>query len=162
MVDRHGFARSFRDLVVYRKARAVAQRIFVLTKAFPVEERYSLTDQVRRSSRSVGAQIAEAWAKRRYPRHFASKLSDADGEQSETQHWLDTAERCGYLGRATVEELLDELRQVGRMLGTMIDRAEEFRGGVGRQAREESAPYRLAPDEFFAASSDPADRPTGN
>jgi four helix bundle protein len=82
-------ARSFRDLVVYQKARAVAKRVFVITKKLPREEMYSLTDQVRRSSRSVGARIAEAWAKRRYEKHFVSKLTDADGEQQETQHWIE-------------------------------------------------------------------------
>jgi four helix bundle protein len=90
-------AKSFRDLVVYKKARAVAKEIFELTKTFPKEEMYSLTDQVRRSSRSIGAQNAEAWAKRRYEKHFVSKLTDADGEQLETQHWRDTAEDCEYL-----------------------------------------------------------------
>jgi four helix bundle protein len=69
------FAKGFRDLIVYQKARAVAKRVYELTKAFPKEETYSLTDQVRRSSRAIGAQIAEAWAKRRYPNHFASKLN---------------------------------------------------------------------------------------
>ena len=79
-------ARCFRDLMVYQKAREVARRIFELTKVFPKEEIYSLTDQGRRASRSVGAQIAEAWGKRRYERHFVSKLTDADSEQLETQH----------------------------------------------------------------------------
>jgi four helix bundle protein len=90
-------AQSFRDLVVYRKARAVAKRMFEISKGFPREETYSLTDQVRRSSRSIGAQIAEAWSKRRYEKHFVSKLTDADGEQQETQHWIDLAHDCGYL-----------------------------------------------------------------
>ena len=84
-------AQSFRDLHVYQQARRVAKQVFELTRGFPKEERYSLTDQVRRSSRSVGAQIAEAWAKRRYKKHFVSKLTDADGEQQETQHWIDSA-----------------------------------------------------------------------
>lgn len=81
-------ANSFRDLLVYQKVRAVAREIFALTKRFPKEEVFSLTDQIRRSSRSLGAQIAEAWAKRRYEAHFVSKLTDADGEQQETQHWI--------------------------------------------------------------------------
>lgn len=79
-------ANSFRDLEVYKLSREFSKEIFDLTKRFPPEERYSLTDQIRRSSRSVGAQIAEAWAKRRYEKHFVSKLTDADGEQQETQH----------------------------------------------------------------------------
>ena len=85
------YAKSFRDLLVYQKARQLAQEIFQVTSTFPREEMFSLTDQIRRSSRSIGAQIAEAWAKRRYERHFLSKLTDADGEQQETQHWLETA-----------------------------------------------------------------------
>ena len=78
-------AKSFKDLEIYQLARELAREIYGLTKTFPKEEKYSLTDQVRRSSRSVGAQIAEAWAKRRYERHFVSKLTDADGKQLETQ-----------------------------------------------------------------------------
>ena len=85
---------NFRDLEVYKKAFALQQDIFELTKSFPKEELYSLTDQIRRSSRSVGSNIAEAWQKRRYIQHFVSKLSDSDGEQAETQHWLDTAFAC--------------------------------------------------------------------
>ena len=81
-------AESFRDLLVYEKARQVSLRVFQLTRRFPKEEMYSLTDQMRRSSRSIGAQIAEAWAKRRYERHFISKLTDADGEQYEIQHFF--------------------------------------------------------------------------
>jgi four helix bundle protein len=81
------YVKSFRDLEVYKLAREVSKEIYLLSKAFPSEERYSLTDQIRRSSRSVGAQIAESWGKRRYENHFISKLTDADSEQLETQHW---------------------------------------------------------------------------
>ena len=81
-------AQSFRDLVVYRKAFQVAKTIFEVSKEFLKEETYSLTDQIRRASRSIGAQIAEAWDKRRYEKHFTSKLTDADSEQLETQHWV--------------------------------------------------------------------------
>jgi len=119
-------AKSFRDLLVYKKARAVAKKIFELSKKFPKEELYSLTDQVRRSSRSIGAQIAEAWAKRRYERHFASKLSDADGEQLETQHWIETAEDCGYLSSSQAIEINDELSEIGRMLNSMMSKADQF------------------------------------
>ena len=90
-------AKSFRDLEVYKLARQLSLEIFKTSKSFPKEEMYSLTDQIRRSSRSVGAQITEAWAKRRYKKHFISKLTDADGEQQETQHWIETALDCGYL-----------------------------------------------------------------
>jgi len=119
-------AKSFRDLLVYKKARAVAKKIFELSKKFPKEELYSLTDQVRRSSRSIGAQIAEAWAKRRYERHFVSKLSDADGEQLETQHWIETAEDCGYLSSSQAIEINDELSEIGRMLNSMMSKADQF------------------------------------
>ncbi|NTV32886.1 MAG: four helix bundle protein [Deltaproteobacteria bacterium] len=119
-------AKSFRDLIVYKKARAVAKRIFEISKTFPKEERYSLTDQVRRSSRSIGAQIAEAWAKRRYEKHFVSKLSDADGEQLETQHWIETAEDCEYLTSSQATEVNDELSEIGRMLNSMMNKADQF------------------------------------
>ena len=88
---------SFRDLNVYKLAVELQQEIFELTKIFPKEETYSLTDQIRRASRSIGGNIAEAWHKRRYPAHFLSKLSDADAEQAETQHWLDTSLKCKYI-----------------------------------------------------------------
>ncbi|MBT3193950.1 MAG: four helix bundle protein [Verrucomicrobia bacterium] len=147
-MGKHEFAKSFRDLIVYQKARSVSQRVFVLSKAFPCEERYSLTDQGRRSSRSVGAQIAEAWAKRRYPNHFASKLTDADGEQNETQHWIETAVDCEYLKQTEADVVIGELQEVGRMLGSMISRADDFKGdGYGR-VHEDSAPYGSL-DEFF-------------
>ena len=134
-------AESFRDLVVYQKTRAVARRFFALSKQFPKEERYSLTDQGRRSSRSVGAQIAEAWAKRRYEKHFVSKLTDADGEQQETQHWIETALDCGYLTEQTRNQLIDEFNRIGRMLQSMIDKADQFCGQPARFVREETAEY---------------------
>ena len=134
-------AQGFRDLVVYQKARAVARCFFELSKAFPKEETYSLTDQGRRSSRSIGAQIAEAWAKRAYEKHFVSKLSDADGEQQETQHWVDTALDCGYLTGQMRDELVDELERIGRMLQSMIDKAELFCGRPADRVREESEVY---------------------
>jgi four helix bundle protein len=119
-------AKSFRDLVVYKKARAIAKKIFEISKKFPKEELYSLTDQVRRASRSIGAQIAEAWAKRRYSKHFISKLSDADGEQLETQHWIETAEDCGYITASQAIEMNDELPEIGRMLNSMMSKADKF------------------------------------
>lgn len=134
-------AESFRDLVVYQKARAVSRRFFALSKSFPMEERFSLTDQGRRSSRSIGAQIAEAWAKRAYEKHFVSKLSDADGEQQETQHWVDTALDCGYLTSQTRDELVDELERIGRMLQSMTDKADLFCGPSARRVREDSTDY---------------------
>lgn len=134
-------ARSFRDLIVYQKARAVTKRVFEISKGFPREEMFSLTDQVRRSSRSIGAQIAEAWAKRRYEKHFVSKLSDADGEQQETQHWIDTAADCGYLKLETVQNLNAELSEIGRMLNSMMEKAESFCGESSLVVRESSVEY---------------------
>jgi four helix bundle protein len=88
-----------------------------------------LTSQIRRSSRSIGAQIAEAWAKRKYERHFVSKLTDADGEQMETQHWVRTAYSCGYLERTVASTLIDHLAEIGRLLQGMMDNAESFCSG---------------------------------
>lgn len=113
-------------MVVYQRQRELARRVFAETQSFPREERYSLTDQARRASRSIGTQIAEAWAKRRYVRHFAAKLTDADGEREETQHWIETAEDCGYLDAAGARALFATCEEIGRMLNAMIDRAESF------------------------------------
>ena len=134
-------ARGFRDLIVYQKARAVAKRVFEVTQRFPRDEVYSLTDQARRSSRSVGAQITEAWAKRRYERHFVSKLTDADGEQQETQHWSETAADCGYLTDKEVESLNRELSEIGRMLNSMIEKAASFCGDPPVAAHESTVDY---------------------
>jgi four helix bundle protein len=117
---------SFRELRVYKLAFELQQEIYRLSKSFPREEQYSLTDQVRRSSRSVGANVAEAWQKRRYSAHFVSKLSDADAEQAETQHWLETAMACDYLPPAKREILIRECRHVGSMLGMMMAHPEKF------------------------------------
>lgn len=132
---------SFRDLLVYQKARQLAQEIFVLTKAFPKEEMYTLTDQIRRSSRSIGAQITEAWAKRRYEKHFISKLTDADGEQQETQHWIDTAQDCGYWDTATAQHLRQQCEEIGRLLGGMLTKAHTFFEQPDKQLREHSIEY---------------------
>ncbi len=119
-------ARGFRDLLVYRKAQEVAKRIFEVSKKFPKDETYSLTDQMRRSSRSIGAQIAEAWGKRRYEKHFISKLTDADAEQMETLHWLDMAISCGYLTQEEKEVIETQLQEIGRMLNAMMAKAPSF------------------------------------
>lgn len=117
---------SFRELNVYRLAYELQQEIFVLTKKFPKEELYSLTDQIRRSSRSIGANIAESWQKRRYPAHFVSKLSDADGEQAETQHWTDTSLECKYISSEEHSMLLEKCRKIGKMLGKMMAEPEKW------------------------------------
>lgn len=120
------YARSFRELIVYQKQRQLSREVFKVSKSFPSEEKYSLTDQLRRAARSIGAQIAEAWAKRGYERHFVSKLTDADAEQMETQHWLETAKDDGYLPATDCARLLGLCEEIGRMLGSMIERAPSF------------------------------------
>ena len=102
-----GNIRSYKELRVYQAAMEAAMRIFELTKKFPAEEKFSMVDQMRRSSRSVCTNIAEAWRKRRYEAHFVSKLSDSEGEAEETRVWLEFACRCGYTANAEVEELDD-------------------------------------------------------
>ena len=119
-------AKSVDDLEVYKLAFELQRRIFRLTKTFPREEMFSLTDQVRRSSRSVGANIREAWTKRRYPAHFISKLSDSDGESEETIHWLLSAMDCEYISEETKEELSGEYKHVSGMLNKMMDDAESW------------------------------------
>jgi four helix bundle protein len=120
---------------------------FEATKRFPKEEAFSLTDQIRRSSRSIGAQIAEAWAKRDSVRHFASKLTDADGEQMETQHWLITAVEDGYLAPEIGRPLFELCLEVGRMLGRMKDRAADF------CPSDDSSVLREEPAEFFTEAT---------
>ena len=117
---------SFMDLRVYQAACELDYAIFVESKHFPKEEMYSLTDQLRRSSRSIGANSSEAWAKRRYPAHFLSKLTDADGELQETAHWLETAKACEYLSDAEYSALVAQLTDTGRKLGSMIQKHESF------------------------------------
>lgn len=120
------YVKSFRDLEVYKLARQLSGQIFELSKEFPKEEMYSLTDQIRRCSRSVGAQIAEAWGKRKYEKHFVSKLTDADGEQLETQHWIETALDCSYLSIEISNDLLTRYASVGKMLNSMMRKASSF------------------------------------
>jgi four helix bundle protein len=119
-------AKSYQELNVYEKAFNLSKAVFEITKAFPKEESYSLTDQLRRSSRSIGAQIAEAWAKRRYEKHFISKLTDADAEQMESQHWIHVAYSCGYINEEVMQNWLVELATIGRMLHTMMEKSGTF------------------------------------
>jgi four helix bundle protein len=121
-----GFVKGYRDLEVYRLSRQLSKEIFEISKQFPKEEMYSLTDQVRRSSRSVGAQIAEAWGKRKYEKHFISKLTDADGEQLETQHWIETAVDSSYLSKELANKLIDQYLSIGRMLNSMVNKSSAF------------------------------------
>jgi four helix bundle protein len=119
-------AKSFRDLNVYKLARESAGAVFQLSKKFPVEERYSLTDQIRRSSRAVKAMIAEAWARRRYKAAFINKIDEALGEAMETQSWLDDAVDCAYISKAEFQDLDSRYQSIGGMLMRMIDRADDF------------------------------------
>src|SRR5882757_8262728 len=117
---------SFRDLTVYKKAFEFAMEIFELTKTFPKEERYSLTDQIRRSSRAICSCIAEAYRKRNYPAYFVSKSSDADMENSETQSWLDFSHACGYVDDHEYKNLLTKSEEVGKMLNHMVENPEKY------------------------------------
>jgi len=137
-----GYAVRFQDLAVYKRARVLAREVFYASQKFPREEGFSLTDQIRRASRSIGGQIAEAWAKRRYPKHFISKLTDADGEQLETQHWLTEAYDCQYLSKAETHRLGSLCLEVGRMLGEMISKADEFCRPEEERLQETGADYR--------------------
>ncbi|MBI9085339.1 MAG: four helix bundle protein [Desulfobacterales bacterium] len=120
--------KSAKDLRVYKSAYTLSMEIFTLSKHWPAEEKFSLTDQIRRSSRSVCANLREAWAwaKRRYPAHFLSKLTDADGENSETGTWLDFALNCGYIQKMEQEHLSNECIHIGSMIGKMIRNPDPF------------------------------------
>jgi four helix bundle protein len=118
---------SFRDLIAYKKAFSLSMEIFFITKGFPKEETYSLIDQIRRSSRSVFASIAEAYRKRRYPNHFVSKLTDVDMENGETQAWLDASLACSYITNEKFTELNLQSEEVSRLLIYMINNPDKFR-----------------------------------
>ena len=115
-----------KELQAYQKGYDAAMRIFEISKRFPSEERFALTSQIRRSSRSVCMNLREAWAKRRYEAHFVSKLTDSDGEINETDTSLDFAKDCGYMSGAEHRELTELGREVGRMLGSMIKDPRSF------------------------------------
>lgn len=118
--------RFHKDLIVYQKSFAAAMEIYFLTKNFPKEETYSLTDQIRRSSRSVSGNITEAWRKRRYEKLFINKLTDADGEAAETQNWLDYAFACGYLHEETYAKLYKEYDEILAILVSMINNFKKW------------------------------------
>jgi four helix bundle protein len=117
---------GYRDLRVYQLAYKLAMEVFDLSKAFPREEIYSLTDQIRRSSRSVAVNLAEGFRKRRYPNAFVNKLTDCDSETAETQVWLDFALDCGYLSKENHDRLIRDYEEVGRMLGAMLSKPDSF------------------------------------
>jgi four helix bundle protein len=134
--------RSFKELRVWHNAMDAAMRVFELTKRFPTEERYSLTDQFRRASRSVAANIAEAWRKRRYAGAFVSKLSDAEGEAAECQTWTELALRCGYLAPKDATALDGTFDQILGQLVCMIDRPEDWAVGASRNGTVAASPRR--------------------
>ncbi len=138
-------AECVEDLEVYRLAFSIQQRLFEISKSFPREETYALTDQMRRAARAVGANLAEAWAKRRYPAHFRSKLTDADGEKCETMHWVRTALNCRYVDEATAESIATEYAAVGRKLGSMIRDAESWAPRASTAHRSPSTDNRPLP-----------------
>jgi four helix bundle protein len=117
---------SFRDLIVFQKAYKLAMEIFEITRTFPKEEKYSLTDQILRSSRSITVNIAEAWAKRIYPKHFVSKLTDSLGEEYETENWLDYSRDCKYINVETYKRLMEGYDEVRKMLISMINNPDKF------------------------------------
>ena len=120
------YASSYKDLLAYKKAVILAEKVYKLTKEFPKEELYSLTDQIRRSSRSVGAQIAEAWDKRRYINHFILMLTNAGAELNETEHWLDLCENCTYITDEESRELINLCHKINGLIGGMISKADRF------------------------------------
>jgi four helix bundle protein len=120
------FIRSAKDLDVYKKAYELAMDIFRASKRFPADERYAITGQIRRSSRSVCMCLREAWAKRRYPAHFVSKLTDCDGENSETDTSLDFAKDCEYISADEHKNFTARCSEVGKMLGSMIQNPGPF------------------------------------
>jgi len=117
---------SFKDLIVYQKAYKLAMEIFEISKSFPKEEKYSLTDQIRRSSRSVTSCISESWAKRRYEKSFINKLTDSLGEENETEVWLDYSKDCKYIQKEIHETLLGEYDEVRKMLISMINNSDKW------------------------------------
>ena len=117
---------DFKKLIVYQKAFKLAMKIYKISISFPKEEKYSLTDQIRRSSRSTCTNVAEAYRKRIYPKHFINKLTDADGENSETVVWLDFALECKYLTKETYNSLHAECVEIGKLLNYMINNPDKF------------------------------------
>ncbi len=125
---------GFKDLIVHQKAFELSRLIFRLSKRFPKEETHSLTDQIRRSSRSITAQIAEGYRKRRYPLSFIAKMVDADGENAETQYWLDHAVACEYLTENDIKPLVALSEEIGKLLADMFEHPSKY-GAIERTSR---------------------------
>jgi four helix bundle protein len=148
---------SFRELRVYKEAFLAARTIFRCTESWPQEERYALTDQIRRSSRSVFANDAEDWRKRRYPKHFISKLSDADAEAAETRAWLDAAFDHEYISQSTYEDLYAKYDTISGSLVKIMSNADRW-CGPATEVQEESIPYNT--DEQYSRTPTPPDAHT--
>lgn len=133
-------AKGFRELIVYQKSRLLAREIYMHTKFFPKDELNFLTGQIRLSTRSIGAKIAEAWANYRSETDFKNKLMDADGEQMETQHWIEIAGDCGYIDQQAGAQLVKRCQDIGRLLNGMIEKADVF-CGLSQTVYEETAEY---------------------
>jgi four helix bundle protein len=131
------------DLVAYQRSRWLAREIFEMSHSFPKEEIYALTSQIRHASRSVGAQIAAAWAKRGFEKHFASKVSDADAELSETQHWIEIAEDCGYISHEKSQLMVERCRELGRLLRDTLDQAALINNSSAISVGGTSPEYRI-------------------
>lgn len=134
------YVKSFRELVVYQKSRLLTREIFMHTKFFPKDEMHFLTGQIRRSSRLIGANIAEAWANRKEEARFISRLTDADAEQTGTQHWIEIASDCGYIDPEAGVQLVKRCQDIGHLLNGMIEKAEFF-CEIPQTAREEITEY---------------------
>lgn len=120
------YVNFYYELDVYKLSRQLAKDVYTISKGFPSEEKFSLTDQIRRSSRSIGAQIAESWAKRRYINHFISKLTDADAEQYETKHWIEVAFDCQLVNEKDRDLILNSCELINQKLNAMISKADLF------------------------------------
>ena len=120
------YVKSYRSLTTYKYAIDLADKIFHVSLKFPKEEKYSLTDQIRRSSRAIGAQIAESWGKRRYVKHFISKVTDAYAEAYETEHWVYIAFKCGYINQEEYQDLVRRCNEIFHLIGGMIAKANKF------------------------------------
>lgn len=116
----------FQELLAYRKSFALAMEVFELSKSFPKEEKYSLTDQIRRCSRSVSSNIAESYGKRRFPKNFISKLTDSDAENLETQSWLEFSLECNYINKEQFDRLMEESIQIGKLIHYMVNNPAKF------------------------------------
>lgn len=137
--------RSFKELRVWQNAMDAAMLVFELSKQFPPEEKYSLTDQFRRASRSVAANISEAWRKRRYQAAFVSKLNDAEAEAAESQTWTEFARRCGYLNQTQTDDLDQRYETILGQLVTMIEKPENWVVGENRKPRVSASPRPRVP-----------------